>query len=83
LLLHIFPQPFSRAQEYHPLGSNLRYLATVRLYPRTAEMVKREFDAIGQRLDNIEKILLAKQEERLEKLERQVKEIREALALNP
>ena len=55
----------------------------VRLYPRTAEMVKREFDAIGQRLDDIEKILLAKQEERLEKLERQVKEIREALAVNP
>jgi len=46
-------------------------------------MVKREFDAIGQRLDDIEKILLAKQEERLEKLERQVKGIREALALNP
>lgn len=39
------------------------------------------FEKIDKRLDHIEKILLAKQEDRIVKLERAVQELRDALAM--
>lgn len=47
---------------------------------KKTEMDK-QFSGVNQKLEKIEKILLAKQNDRIEKLEKQIHEIREALAM--
>jgi len=47
----------------------------------TADMVKRGFDHVDERFDRIENLLLADHKRRIEKLEAEVKELRNALAM--
>lgn len=46
-----------------------------------AEMVKCGFDHVDERLDRIESLLLTDHKRRIEKLEAEVKELRNALAM--
>ncbi|MBI2098709.1 MAG: hypothetical protein HYT49_03640 [Candidatus Wildermuthbacteria bacterium] len=48
---------------------------------KTSE-VRVEFDEVKERLDRIENILLAENRRRIEKLEDQMREVRDALAMN-
>jgi len=45
------------------------------------EHVDKQFEHVDKRLDKIESILLLKQDARIEKLEHEVKELKDALAL--
>ena len=48
---------------------------------RRFDGVERRFDAVDVRLDRIEKLLLVDHERRIERLEEQVKDLRDLLAL--
>ncbi len=54
--------------------------ATVEMVEKGFEEVDKRFDGIDKRLDRIEKLILADHRERIEKLEQEVKDLKDLLA---